>query len=304
MTNAPGYPCPKCGNVVLYTHGAIGRPVWCFCRSCGTMFNPEHTGIQPVETPTPVVTVPAELVDQGAADALDAVIHEQLAQLTDPEPVPPAPNPEPDAPAPAERKRTMAPRPDPSTPFNDEELAKLPNWAQGKVRTLNAQLVHALEAVARTKPSPDGHPAPNPADVYVVFDGPPGPEAGRFVECEDADGHGINAGEWTERPNGWWALRIPRTGNPQPAVKVQADQGGGWSCPCDCHTSPLDLEHGHRPEYCPCRAVSLAELFAQTRAELEELRYDYAARLARIAELVNDGLELAEVGEADGDEDD
>jgi hypothetical protein len=44
--------------------------------------------------------------------------------------------------------------------------------------------------------------------VHVVFDGPPGHESGRFVECETPDGRGINAGEWHERPNGLWELRI------------------------------------------------------------------------------------------------
>ena len=44
--------------------------------------------------------------------------------------------------------------------------------------------------------------------VHVVFDGPPGPEAGRFVECETPDGKSINAGEWRERKDGLWELII------------------------------------------------------------------------------------------------
>lgn len=49
------------------------------------------------------------------------------------------------------------------------------------------------------------------ADSYidVVFDGPPGPKSGRFVEVEDADGAGIHVGQWIDRGNGLWALRIP-----------------------------------------------------------------------------------------------
>jgi len=43
-----------------------------------------------------------------------------------------------------------------------------------------------------------------------VFDGPPGPEAGRFVEVEDANGNSIRFGEWIERDDGTWALRITR----------------------------------------------------------------------------------------------
>ena len=42
----------------------------------------------------------------------------------------------------------------------------------------------------------------------IVFDGPPGPKSGRFVETEDEHGHGVNCGDWIDRGNGLWALRI------------------------------------------------------------------------------------------------
>ena len=44
--------------------------------------------------------------------------------------------------------------------------------------------------------------------VDIVFDGPPGPEPGRFIEVEDATGKSIAFGEWIERADGRWALRI------------------------------------------------------------------------------------------------
>ena len=44
--------------------------------------------------------------------------------------------------------------------------------------------------------------------INIIFDGPPGHESGRFVEVETDDGKSINAGEWFERPDGYWALRI------------------------------------------------------------------------------------------------
>jgi hypothetical protein len=47
--------------------------------------------------------------------------------------------------------------------------------------------------------------------IDIVFDGPPGPVAGRFVEVEDASGKSINYGEWIQRPDGYWALRLPPT---------------------------------------------------------------------------------------------
>lgn len=44
--------------------------------------------------------------------------------------------------------------------------------------------------------------------VDIVFDGPPGPESGRFVEVEDCAGNSIKFGEWIPRNDGRWALRI------------------------------------------------------------------------------------------------
>lgn len=44
--------------------------------------------------------------------------------------------------------------------------------------------------------------------VDVVFDGPPGPESGRFIEVETLDGKGIRIGEWVHREDGYWALRL------------------------------------------------------------------------------------------------
>jgi len=45
-------------------------------------------------------------------------------------------------------------------------------------------------------------------DIDVVFDGPPGPQSGRFVEVEDMNGASVSVGEWIERADGCWALRI------------------------------------------------------------------------------------------------
>ena len=44
--------------------------------------------------------------------------------------------------------------------------------------------------------------------VDIVFDGPPSHESGRFVEVEDMDGRSLKLGEWIDRGNGLWALRI------------------------------------------------------------------------------------------------
>ena len=48
----------------------------------------------------------------------------------------------------------------------------------------------------------------NSIPINILFDGPPGPEAGRFVEAVTDDGKGISIGEWIEREDGLWSLRI------------------------------------------------------------------------------------------------
>lgn len=44
--------------------------------------------------------------------------------------------------------------------------------------------------------------------INVVFDGPPAPESGRFVEVEDDSGRSIAVGEWIKRHDNLWSLRI------------------------------------------------------------------------------------------------
>lgn len=44
--------------------------------------------------------------------------------------------------------------------------------------------------------------------VDVVFDGPPGPKPGRFVEVENMDGASVGVGEWIDRVDGYWVLRL------------------------------------------------------------------------------------------------
>jgi len=43
--------------------------------------------------------------------------------------------------------------------------------------------------------------------MQIRFDGPPGPEAGRFVEVEDDTGKSISAGEWVQDGE-YWLLKL------------------------------------------------------------------------------------------------
>jgi len=44
--------------------------------------------------------------------------------------------------------------------------------------------------------------------IDIVFDGPPGSQSGRFIEVEQPPGTSIAFGEWLQRPDGLWVLRI------------------------------------------------------------------------------------------------
>jgi len=44
--------------------------------------------------------------------------------------------------------------------------------------------------------------------INIIFDGPPSHESGRFVEVETDDRRSIGVGQWIEREDGLWALRI------------------------------------------------------------------------------------------------
>jgi len=50
---------------------------------------------------------------------------------------------------------------------------------------------------------PVEQPIPGRTRINIVFDGPPGPEAGRFVEAEDAFGKSIKCGEWLQEGDKW-----------------------------------------------------------------------------------------------------
>lgn len=44
--------------------------------------------------------------------------------------------------------------------------------------------------------------------IDIVFDGLPSHESRRFIEVEDNSGKSVVVGEWIDRGNGLWALRI------------------------------------------------------------------------------------------------
>jgi len=55
----------------------------------------------------------------------------------------------------------------------------------------------------------DAAPPTSAEPIQIVFDGPPGPESGRFVEVEQG-GKSICFGDWVLLPTGYWALQFTR----------------------------------------------------------------------------------------------
>ena len=59
--------------------------------------------------------------------------------------------------------------------------------------------------------------------VDIVFDGPPGPESGRFIEVEKQLGRSVKVGERVHRPDGYWSLRI----SPSDITRLASDSTNG-----------------------------------------------------------------------------
>jgi hypothetical protein len=83
----------------------------------------------------------------------------------------------------------------------------LARWREARDEYLQAraQLVGQVERQGWRAPAL----APATTFVDVVFDGPPGPDAPRFVEVEDDQGRSIRYGQWLQRDHNVWVLRVP-----------------------------------------------------------------------------------------------
>lgn len=57
--------------------------------------------------------------------------------------------------------------------------------------------------------------------IDIVFDGPPGHESGRFVEVENAEGRSVHVGEWLQRSDGYWVLRIEQAADSQGPLRAE-----------------------------------------------------------------------------------
>jgi hypothetical protein len=101
--------------------------------------------------------------------------------------------------------------------------------------------------------------------LHIVFDGPPGPTAGRFVEVENDKGSSINVGEWVERSDGLWELVLDLV-DAKSLRKLLDDQSADAGLWFDAETCPEAylqnaLRRLHRAIECTPPLVPPAEAF-------------------------------------------
>lgn len=135
------------------------------------------------------------------------------------------------------------------------------------------------------------HPAqtpPLPAGHYVICDGPPGPESGRFIELEDQDGRGVGSGtsgaDW-HQVDGRWAL-----GPFKPTAVIDVDHG----VPI-CHDSEVHVRDGSTSGDMPHTVAVDGTLVRQFSdlADAEHLAADIERRIKH-AQLVHGIREMAD----------
>ena len=112
-----------------------------------------------------------------------------------------------------------------------------------------------------------------PAPINIVFDGPPGPEGPRFIEVETDDGHSIGVGEWQERRDGCWKLKItvtpPLCRKPQQDVHLDPEEDLMQRILRQCIETDLSAVHAAGA----CNAVSvllLAQVYNLTNHPEQE----------------------------------
>jgi hypothetical protein len=71
--------------------------------------------------------------------------------------------------------------------------------------------------------------------IRIVFDGPPGPEAGRFVEVEDESGKSVSVGEWSQEGDYWYlTIKSPANQKYEQRINQLQEELGLKLAACSC----------------------------------------------------------------------
>ena len=202
----------------------------------------------------------------------------------------------------------MPPRPAPDTPFTEEDLARLPQWAQRKVTWLSGQLARALELAGQTKPETGQPSETEKGDADSLAN------AGRraMAKARMTDGRTeaayMRAVYWNARGD---SERAQATASEKSLSAWEAALSVALAryaaLPVGLTVSDEgDVLNWEGINYCRQDALTrvLPDTAAQAGALEDEGLFLAVSTLARIASIANEGLDALPGAEGVGDDDD
>ena len=201
----------------------------------------------------------------------------------------------------------MPSRPAPDTPFTEEDLARLPQWAQRKVTWLSGQLARALELAGQTKPETGQPSETEKADADSLAN------AGRraLAKARMTDGRTEAA---YMRAVYWNALGEPERAQAPASEKSAHAWEAALSVALARYAAlPVGLVVSEQGDYLNweginyCRQDALTKVLPDTAARAGALEDEglflAVSTLARIASIANEGLDALPGAEGVGDDD-
>ena len=201
----------------------------------------------------------------------------------------------------------MPPRPAPDTPFTEEDLARLPQWAQRKVTWLSGQLARALELAGQADRDTPTESATERADADSLAN------AGRRALAKARITDGRTEAEYL-RSVYWNAFGDPDRARATASEKSLNAWGAALSVALARYAAlPVGLTVSDEGDVLNweginyCRQDALTRVLPDTAAQAGVLEAEglflAVSTLARIASLANEGLDALPGAEGVGDDD-
>lgn len=201
----------------------------------------------------------------------------------------------------------MPPRPAPDTPFTEEDLARLPQWAQRKVTWLSGQLARALELAGQADRDTPTESATERADADSLAN------AGRRALAKARITDGRTEAEYL-RGVYWNAFGDPDRAQAPVSEKSLNAWGAALSVALARYAAlPVGLTVSDEGDVLNweginyCRQDALTRVLPDTAAQAGVLEAEglflAVSTLARIASLANEGLDALPGAEGVGDDD-
>lgn len=201
----------------------------------------------------------------------------------------------------------MPPRPAPDTPFTEEDLARLPQWAQRKVTWLSGQLARALELAGQADRDTPTESATERADADSLAN------AGRRALAKARITDGRTEAEYL-RGVYWNAFGDPDRARATASEKSLNAWGAALSVALARYAAlPVGLTVSDEGDVLNweginyCRQDAFTRVLPDTAAQAGVLEAEglflAVSTLARIASLANEGLDALPGAEGVGDDD-